>query len=497
MIGFASRMLGRLRANIERSPVGARVARGALWSLVGICGSRALAVASSVIVARLLGKVGYGEMGMVQSTVGMFGVFAGFGLGTTATKCIAEHRRTDPARAGRIAVLTLVVSLLTAGVMAIACAWASGWLAERTLGRAALARLVAASALQLLITTLAGVVSAALAGFEEFRLIARMQLWLGALAPLITVPMVWLYGVDGAIAAVTVNAALGLGWGAIVLGSTTAAHAVPLRYDRECWRDAGILAGVALPSLLSSLLLIPVMWVTNLMLVRGPGGYGELGIFNAANQWRMVIVFVPGVLASAVLPVLAETHGSDDRAGFRAALVLNLRATWVIALPLTVLTVLLAGPVAALFGRQFTGMELVLPSLMVAAFLSIVNATVGAAFVGAGRLWTGTLMNLAWAVALVGAAAYLVPRRGALGLGVAYLVAYLLHTLWQMVYVELRIAPAAILGQWRLLALTVVVIAACLGGGGVRERFPVLVGIALTAVASLPLLEMARKAVRS
>lgn len=496
MIGPASRVLGRLRVNVERSPAGARVARGAWWSLVGGVGSKVLAVGSAVITARLLGKVGYGEMGMVQSTVGMLGVFAGFGLGTTATKCIAEHRRTDPARAGRIAGLTLAVAVLTAGVLGVACVAGAGWLAGGTLGRASLERLVMAAALQLVVTTLGGVVSAALAGFEEFRRIARMQLWLGAAAPFITVPLVWLYGVDGAVAAVTVNAALGLAWGAVVLGRTTASHAVPLRYDRQIWREAGVLTRVALPSLLSSLLLIPVMWVTNLMLVRGPGGYGELGIFNAANQWRMVIVFLPGMLAAAVLPVLAQTHGSDDRAGFREAFTLNLRVTWVVALPLTVVTVVLAGPVAAIFGRQFAGMELVLPALMVAAFLSIVNATVGAALVGAGRLWTGTLMNLAWAFALVGAAAFLVPRRGATGLGIAYLAAYLLHTLWQMAYVELRIAPAAISGLWRLFAFTAAVFAACLGGG-VRERFPVLAGVALTVLASVPLLGMVRKAVRA
>jgi O-antigen/teichoic acid export membrane protein len=486
-----------LRANIERSPAGARVARGAFWSLVGGVGSRALAVGASVLVARLLGKVGYGEMGMVQSTVGMLGVFAGFGLGTTATKCIAEYRRSDPGRAGRIAVLTLAVSLVSTGVIAAACAGWSGWLAERALGRAALAPLVAAAALQLVVTTLAGVVSAALAGFEEFRRIARMQVWLGLLGPFIAVPLVWRFGVDGAIAGVTVNAALGLAWGAVLLGNATAAHAVPLRYDPACWREAGVLVGVALPSLLSNLLLIPVMWATNLMLVRGPGGYGELGIFNAANQWRMVIVFLPGMLAAAVLPVLAETHGSRDHEGFRSALVLNLRATWVVALPLTVATIALAGPVAALFGRQFTGMQDVLPALMVAAFLSIVNATIGAALVGSGRLWTGMLMNLAWALALVGAAAYLVPRRGAFGLGLAYLAAYVLHTLWQMAYVELRIAPAAILGQWRLIALTAAVVAACFAGAGLRERSPVLVGAALFAAASLPLLGLARRAVRA
>lgn len=46
----------------------------------------------TVTVARLLGNAVCGELGIIQSTVGMFGVFAGFGLRVTATKHVAEFR---------------------------------------------------------------------------------------------------------------------------------------------------------------------------------------------------------------------------------------------------------------------------------------------------------------------------------------------------------------------------------------------------------------------
>src|ERR1022692_3038167 len=42
---------------------------------------------------------------MIQSTVGMLGIFAGLGLGITATKYVAELRSHDPERAGRIIAL--------------------------------------------------------------------------------------------------------------------------------------------------------------------------------------------------------------------------------------------------------------------------------------------------------------------------------------------------------------------------------------------------------
>ena len=56
--------------------------------------SRALSLAAAILVARTLGKVVYGELGIIQSTVGMFGTLAGFGMGTTSSKFVAEFRFT-------------------------------------------------------------------------------------------------------------------------------------------------------------------------------------------------------------------------------------------------------------------------------------------------------------------------------------------------------------------------------------------------------------------
>ena len=72
--------------------------------------SRALSLAAAILVARTLGKVVYGELGIIQSTVGMFGTLAGFGMGTTSSKFVAEFRDKDPQRAGRIIALSSVVS---------------------------------------------------------------------------------------------------------------------------------------------------------------------------------------------------------------------------------------------------------------------------------------------------------------------------------------------------------------------------------------------------
>jgi len=82
-----------------------RLGRGAFWSSVCASASQGLSLVSLIVIARLLGKVGFGELTVIQSTVTMFGTFAGFGLGLTATKSIAEYRHTGAARAGRTRAL--------------------------------------------------------------------------------------------------------------------------------------------------------------------------------------------------------------------------------------------------------------------------------------------------------------------------------------------------------------------------------------------------------
>jgi len=122
-----------VQRRLEASSLGLRLARGAFWSLVGAVISRVLGVLASVLVARMLGREGFGELGVIQSTVGMFGTFAGFGLGLTATKYVAEFREKDAAKAGRIMALSERIALFTGGLTAVALIVLAPWLAARTL----------------------------------------------------------------------------------------------------------------------------------------------------------------------------------------------------------------------------------------------------------------------------------------------------------------------------------------------------------------------------
>jgi hypothetical protein len=71
------------------------------------------------------------------------------------------------------------------------------------------------------------------------------------------------------------------------------------------------------------------------------------------------------------------------------------------------------------------------------------------------------------------------------------LVAYLLHTVWVMVYVDRRLAPSSIAKQWRLIAFSAATLGASFGLGATR-RESFAYQLALLIVALVPLYRMAK-----
>ena len=65
---------GRALSAAPGDSIARHFAIGAFWALVGAVVSRGLTLASSVVAGRLLGTTGFGEIGMIQSTQGLFGI---------------------------------------------------------------------------------------------------------------------------------------------------------------------------------------------------------------------------------------------------------------------------------------------------------------------------------------------------------------------------------------------------------------------------------------
>ena len=420
--------LQRLRARLAGAPLGGRLARGAFWVLCGAAISKGLGVAASVVVARFLGQEAFGQLGMVQGTVGMLGTFAGFGLSLTATKHVAELRDRDPARAGRILSLAFAVSAATGLAMAAGLFAGAPWLARHVLAAPELGPLLGVMAVSLLLGAMNDARVGALAGLEEFRAITRVNAQAGlASFPLLT-GGVWLGGLAGAMWALVAVSGLNLCLSQRALARCCREHGLPL--GRPGWsRELPVLWHFSVPALVGCALVGPVNWACAALLVNQPGGYRAMGAYSAANQWFNALVFLPWVLGQVLLPMLSERLGAAGQADSRRLVRLSIRLNAAVVWPAVLVLGLLSPLVMGLYGPGFRAEWPVLAVSLLGAGLVAVQFPAGQVVSASGRMWLGALLNSGWALAFLGFTAALIGW-GAFGLAFARSAAYLLHGGW-------------------------------------------------------------------
>jgi O-antigen/teichoic acid export membrane protein len=438
-----------------------RFARGASWSLIGMGAAQGLAVIASIVTARLLGKVAFGEFGMVTGTVGAFGIVAGLGLGLTATKYTAEHRSSDPARAGQILGLAQLVAAISGGLVALILFLFAPWLATQTLNAPALADELRLGCVLLFLNALDGTQTGALAGLEAFRATARVSLLRGLLSFPALIAGVWFFGLTGAVAATVLIGALGWWLNQRALQRESARAGVSISY-RGTRPNLPILWRFSLPAFLSAVLVAPVMWLASAILVNQPGGYGELGLFNAANQWRTAMMFLPAVLLRVALPLMASSVDPRRADEFGKTLVLTQSLTVAIVLPIAVLLMFLSGLIMGLYGADFDQGAPVLIGVACTIMITSIGGAAGTAIEARGKMWRGLVLNLSWAAVLIIVVALSAGTWGARSLAFGSAIAYLVMSLWGFHYVAADLPPGMLPRLFRTLAFTIAVTAVCL-----------------------------------
>lgn len=413
---------------IEASPLGYRLARGAFWSAAGAIISRGLGIVSSIVVARTLGKVGFGELGIINSTTMMFQLFAGFGLGLTATKYVAEYRRSDPLRAGRIIGMAWMVTAVTGCICAVLLAVLAPWLAAHTLAAPHLSGLLRITGIALFITAINAAQGGALSGFEAFKTIATRNFIAGILNFPIMIAGVLLAGLKGAVWATVISCAANWFICHLAVRKEARRFRVPLTFT-GCLQELPLVWRFSLPAVLGGMMVTPVNWACSAMLVNQPNGYAEMGIFSAANQWFGALLFLPNIAGSVVLPILSERMASKNAQECEKLLGLSIRVIAVAVTPVVIVGCLLSTIIMRFYGESFGSGWLTLVVVLITAGLLSIQTPVGHVIAASGRMWMGFIMNTGWAIAFLGLS-YALVKNGSVGIASARLGAYVLHATW-------------------------------------------------------------------
>lgn len=418
---------------IERSDIGFRIAKGTFWSLSGSIISQGLLLLSSIIVARILGKDTYGQFGIIRTTINMFAVFAGFGLGLTATKYISEYKLKDKEKAGRIIGLSTLFSILSGLIISILIIIFAKYIAKNTLNSSHLENQIKIGAIILFFNAINGSQIGILAGFESFKSIAKINFIAGVMAFPIQILLTFYGGLSGAIIGFGFN--FFILWILSIFSVKRISKLNGIHIDlKNFWQEYKILYKFSLPTLLAGLLVSPIMWVCNVFLVNQPNGYGQMAIFDVANQWRNIILFIPLAISQVALPLFSEV--SKNQGKFYSYFYLNLKVTLIISSIFGIIIIIFSKIILSFYGNDFISGYSVLIVMALTTIISSANNVVGQAIAGKGKMWIGLLFNMIWGISIIISSWILINRGlGAFGLSLAYLISYIIHTFIQFRFI--------------------------------------------------------------
>ena len=163
-----------------------------------------------IILARVVGQQQFGEFGMVQTTLGVAGMMAGFGLGSSADTlcCAIQQDRSVTSRSSHNSGFLF-------HMVPDSCSWsdrlspAAGFIAREVLHARHLQTALIWGTLLMMAMVMRGVQSGVLAGLERFDVMAESATLLEGIASLLgLVGLAWLFGIEGGL--------LGLAFGTFV-----------------------------------------------------------------------------------------------------------------------------------------------------------------------------------------------------------------------------------------------------------------------------------------
>lgn len=428
------RLISEIKDKYSSSELAQRMINGTFWQFSGTALAKFIVLVAGIVVARILGKESYGEFGMIRSTIMVFVALGLAGLGLTATKFISEYRKDKPEKVPSVYNLTRLFSIILGCIISGLIIILAPVIADKTLNSEFLTNDLRWGGILLFFTILNGVQGGVLSGFEDFKSIAFNTLY-GSIAEsiLMCVGAYW-WGVTGAI--------IGFGTGYIVIyilnrisiNHLFARHGIrinSLKINREDFR---IIYQFSIPAALSSLITVPVLWIIKSLLVLN-NGYGQLAIYEAADQWKVIILFIPTAISGVILPILSSlVH--DDKKRFWKILNLNLILNGSVAMILTLIVCLGSSIIMNLYGNGFDN-PVTLIVLCLSTIPTAIATVIGLSISSRNKMWIGLSFNILWGTMVVFFSIYFLQLGfGATGLALAITCAYVIHSLIQYIYLK-------------------------------------------------------------
>ena len=424
----------------------ARFQSGIFWNGIAAVAMQGSTFVANIIIANLLGRAGFGEFSIVYTTVLAAAGIAQVATGTTATKYVAEFRDVEKERTGRVLGICSLVSLVSGLVATIFVMSSASWLAERVLSAPHIADDLVVAAGLILFSAANGYQLGALAGFEGYRRLAQVSISTGVVHVVAVALATFWWGLGGAVTAIVGSAAVRWLLFNIALRTEADQWGIAIRY-RHALSERAILHRFAMPAAIAGLSSMPAIWLSNVFLAQS-GGYGQVGLFSAANNLRNLVLFLPALTNNVGQTLLNNQKGRRDQTRYTKVFWSNMAATAALLLGASVVLATFGKLLLGLYGATFVEAYPILMVLVAAVVMDGMATSAYQVVQSQERMWVSLFgIALPRDLLLVVGAYILTAGHGGFGLATAFALAAaggLVATLFAVRHIGLSVsAPSS------------------------------------------------------
>jgi len=165
-----------------------------------------------------------------------------------------------------------------------------------------------------------------------------------------------------------------------------------------------------------------MIWLANSFLVRQPDGYNEMALFAAANNLRILVLFLPSVMNSVGLSVLNNEKSGGDLSHFNRVFRSNLLYIFLASVGGACAVGAFGKPILHLFGKDFGTGYLLLLILLSSSVFEATSIGLHQFLQSRSKIWQSFLgISVPREALLVVTAYFFVQSYGGLGLALSYL----------------------------------------------------------------------------
>lgn len=397
------------------------------WITIGEGFGQMALFLSTVFVAKILAPNEFGDFGIVRSTIYMFLAFSAVKLEMVGVKFVAENLHKNKRKCESYIVHIIWISFSLACIFSAFLYFSSDFISNSLFNKKELASLLRISSFIIFCATIRSILGGIIQGLGEYKLAGKSAIISSFIGFIAIVGLAYYFGIVGVFVGYLVHRGFYMFSNLVVFWKLWTKYDLSLgSLDTE--ESLFPLLRFVLPTYLTGLMILPLKWVLDALLVRVENGSYYLGLITAALTLRFIGVFPIGKLEYPLLSMLSKNKGKNKNDHINK---LSLGISFWISVPVFSTFMYLPEIGSIFFSKEYANNNFKIYLIIISLYtmLSFISKGVERSLISETRTWQNTFGHAVFGCSLILSSMSLIPVFGGLGYTLSYLFAHVLMIL--------------------------------------------------------------------